>query len=483
MTEHEQGNPPPPEPQPQTLWVEHVVTGRRANDGDVPARFVTAMLATASRDEARAVLARWLPGLAHVDAALLFEIDGNSWRRWQIGSGMVVPRRPDLPLKRTFAERACAESETLAISDTSLWPEADSADLAAAGLRSAVFVPVLVPATTHQVLVLANHDGACFDDACIARLEAAAALLAVQERTHQTSDRRVAVDLSAPNAPTGAFTATLGLPATEHARTSSAELTPSRSASNQKLKARLVQSDVFADFQPVFRYPRRELIGIEALARWRSDEITQVAAQFLAHSPHLRPRVTRRVAERAAAMIRYLHDAGSNVPPVSVNTPLDMLDEMISWVDNRLLPTGTLACEVPFAEAAHDLVLLEHCCRRAEEIGLPVIIDDVTDVVSGLQDVLEPNISAVKLSIGLVHAADVNPTARATIERIIGMARRHSVSVMAKGVETSAQAELLREMGVSSMQGYLMLPPLPEAQLRRYLAPVRRGVRGEASMV
>lgn len=483
MTDYEQGKPPPPEPQPPTLRVEHAVTGRGVGDGDVPARFVTSMLGATTRDDARAVLARWLPGLAHVDAALLFEVDGTAWRRWQIGSGMVVPRRPDLPLKRTFAERACIEATTIAISDTSLWPEADSADLAAAGLRSAVFVPVVLSDTSNQVLVLANHDGGCFDDACIGRLEAAAALLAAQERVTDARSGDVAVDLSAPMTPTGAFTATLGLDTAAQAHTTRADATPSRSTSNQKLKARLVQSDVFADFQPVFRYPRRELIGIEALARWRSDEITQVAAQFLAHSPHLRPRVTRRVAERAAAMIRYLHDAGSHVPPVSVNTPLDMLDEMISWVDNRLLPTGTLACEVPFIEASHDLVLLAHCCRRADEIGLPVIIDDVTDAASGLEDVLEPNISAVKLSIGLVHAADVNPTARATIKRIIGMARRHRVSVMAKGVETSAQAELLRELGVSSMQGYLMLPPLPEAQLRRYLAPVRRGVRSESSMV
>ena len=67
------------------------------------------------------------------------------------------------------------------------------------------------------------------------------------------------------------------------------------------------------------------------------------------------------------------------------------------------------------------------------------------------------------------------PDCAAIVKSVIGLAQDLQIGVVAEGVETAQQQQLLRELGCSEMQGYLFSAPKPAAQIRELLAGHRQG--------
>jgi EAL domain-containing protein (putative c-di-GMP-specific phosphodiesterase class I) len=130
----------------------------------------------------------------------------------------------------------------------------------------------------------------------------------------------------------------------------------------------------------------------------------------------------------------------------------------------------------------------EHAVRVLRELrkaGIGVAIDDFGTGYSSLAYLTRFPLSALKVDRSFVASALDDDAAAAIVRTVIDMAHILGFKVVAEGVETEAQAAFLRGLGCDEGQGYLFAKPMPEADLRKFLAapPAAAGVRRKPKAV
>lgn len=107
------------------------------------------------------------------------------------------------------------------------------------------------------------------------------------------------------------------------------------------------------------------------------------------------------------------------------------------------------------------------------ELGVPLAIDDFGTGYSSLAYLCRLPVQKIKIDRSFVHELDRNPETQAVVEAIVAMARALGKTIVAEGVETLRQLELVRDLGCHMAQGYLLAEPMPPEAAARLL-----GVRG-----
>jgi EAL domain-containing protein (putative c-di-GMP-specific phosphodiesterase class I) len=104
---------------------------------------------------------------------------------------------------------------------------------------------------------------------------------------------------------------------------------------------------------------------------------------------------------------------------------------------------------------------------------VPLAIDDFGTGYSSLAYLCRLPVQKIKIDRSFVHELDRNPETQAVVEAIVAMARALGKTIVAEGVETLQQLELVRDLGCHMAQGYLLAEPMPPEAAARLL-----GVRG-----
>jgi EAL domain-containing protein (putative c-di-GMP-specific phosphodiesterase class I)/putative methionine-R-sulfoxide reductase with GAF domain len=120
-----------------------------------------------------------------------------------------------------------------------------------------------------------------------------------------------------------------------------------------------------------------------------------------------------------------------------------------------------LVIEITEQEAVDDYERLRDHLARWVERGVRVAIDDAGAGYSSLRHVVELSPDYLKLDRELVHGIDDDPNRRALMRAVVAFAREVGTSVIAEGVETRAELEVLRDAEVHLAQGYLLARPGP----------------------
>ena len=107
--------------------------------------------------------------------------------------------------------------------------------------------------------------------------------------------------------------------------------------------------------------------------------------------------------------------------------------------------------------------------HRLNEVGVELSIDDFGTGYSSLAYLTTLPISEVKIDRTFVRDLGITPQSSAVITAIIALARALGLRVIAEGVETLRQMEVLHRLGCSQMQGFLFSKALPPDELERWL--------------
>jgi len=102
---------------------------------------------------------------------------------------------------------------------------------------------------------------------------------------------------------------------------------------------------------------------------------------------------------------------------------------------------------------------------RLRGVGVRFALDGFGGQSANLVSLRDFAIDVVKLDSGLIHDALRTARSRSLLVAILGLAEQIDVEVIAKGIETMAQHELLIDVGCRFAQGFLYSPPLPLAKL------------------
>ena len=258
-----------------------------------------------------------------------------------------------------------------------------------------------------------------------------------------------------------------------------------RLALAHRLRRALDAGELTVWFQPQLDLHTQALVGLEALARWPDAEAPggwRSPAEFipLAESSGLIARLGEFVLDRACETLASLDREGYAPGRLAVNVAMPQLRQsrFVGRVRGLLqrhgLEPGRLEIEITESVALEDPRTVRASLEALRALGATVAIDDFGTGYSSLAQLRDMPIDVVKLDRSFVQALAA-PQGAAFAETIVGMAARLGLQTVAEGVETEAQAEVLRALGCQVAQGYLFARPMPPPALREWLRVAAKG--------
>ncbi len=243
---------------------------------------------------------------------------------------------------------------------------------------------------------------------------------------------------------------------------------PSRAELRRDLVHAAADDQLVLHYQPVVDLQAMQVVGHEALLRW--DHPTRGLLgpdQFvsLAEDSGDILGIGAWVLDRACADLRRLRERAPE-GWVSVNVSSRQLDQpgfadvVRGTLQRHGIPAGSLMVEVTEAVAMTSTEAASAQLQAVREIGVRVALDDFGTGFSSLAHLSELPLDVLKVDRRIV--ARGGHAARATLEMVIGLARRLDLSVMAEGIEEEAELDLLRELasgGPVDGQGFLFARP------------------------
>jgi diguanylate cyclase (GGDEF)-like protein/PAS domain S-box-containing protein len=242
---------------------------------------------------------------------------------------------------------------------------------------------------------------------------------------------------------------------------------------DQDLRRGLKQNELVLHYQPQIDMDSGEVVGVEALIRWQHPTKGLVGALDIipiAEESGLIVEIGEWVLRRACEQAREWRAAGVQPLRIAVNVSARQMHQarLIGVIKNIFeetqMPPGQLEIEI-----TESTLQSEDACvatlRELKSLGVTLAIDDFGTGYSCLSSLKNLPIHRVKIDRAFVRdmPQDLNDVAIA--EAIIAMAHRLHLQVVAEGVETVAQEELLRSRGCDEVQGYLYAKPLAAADL------------------
>ena len=244
----------------------------------------------------------------------------------------------------------------------------------------------------------------------------------------------------------------------------------------------LARDEFLPFFQPQVTFSNGQVIGVEALARWRRADGTIVRpAQFvpIVEREKLVDRFTDRILEKACAWKSRWARNGLSLK-ISVNVSMLNLADVAAadrfqhivrshGVDPREVVLEITESSV-MGEAAHALNVL----ARLRLKGFGLSVDDFGTGYSSLSQLSQIPFTELKIDQSFVTGAANQPRKRAVVEASLELARKLNLSVVAEGVESVEEWQMLADLGCTYAQGYLISRPIPGDQLADVIARWRR---------
>ena len=249
------------------------------------------------------------------------------------------------------------------------------------------------------------------------------------------------------------------------------------------LRRAIPAGELLLHYQPKVSLPDYRLVGFEALVRWHHPErgmLPPVTFVNLAEECGLIGALTRWVFEAVGRQQREWIDAGLSPVPVAVNVSPreflgDLLEEHLAAYKQFGLPDQLMEIEITESTMIDDF---DRVCRIVEALtdaGIKVAMDDFGTGYSSLASLNRLPISTLKIDRAFTKDVDWDRASRAVASAIISLAAELGLDVVAEGVETREQLNVLRALKCTVVQGFLTGRPVPAdeaAELLRHPAPV-----------
>jgi diguanylate cyclase (GGDEF)-like protein/PAS domain S-box-containing protein len=220
-----------------------------------------------------------------------------------------------------------------------------------------------------------------------------------------------------------------------------------------------------------------ELVGVEALVRWqhpRRGLLTPDKFIAVAEDSGLITRIGEWVLRTACVQVQLWQARVQHGLRISVNLSVDQLgdgERLVRAVAESLhvacLDASCLELEITESHLMKDVEEKAAILQRLGELGVGIAIDDFGTGYSSLSYLKRLPVDAVKIDSSFVRDIETDPNDEAIVRAILAMAHSLKLSVVAEGVETAAQFELLRALGCDQYQGFHESPALPAAEFER----------------
>lgn len=236
----------------------------------------------------------------------------------------------------------------------------------------------------------------------------------------------------------------------------------------ENMQAAITEKQFLMYLQPKYSIAKNEIIGAEALVRWRHPERGMIYPdQFIPvieENGFIR-KVDYYIWERACHFIKKCEDIGITSCPISVNVSrvhlqdnecIEVLSDLIK--DNHI-PKSLLELEITETADNHQVSMK---ALELKEEGFTLLMDDFGSGYSSLNILLETPFDVIKLDKKFIENMMVSGKGKLILEQVVSMSNKLKLGLLAEGVETKEQVELLQSIGCDQVQGYYYAKPMPE---------------------
>jgi diguanylate cyclase (GGDEF)-like protein len=246
------------------------------------------------------------------------------------------------------------------------------------------------------------------------------------------------------------------------------------------LRLALERGELEVYMQPQFSCETMRVTGFEALARWRHPVRGMVPPGVfipVAEECGLIVAVGRLMLERAcelAAAWRPKCSVAVNLSPIQFRDA--GLPDLLAGILRRTgLDAGLLELEVTEGVLINDAEQALGSLRALKALGVRLALDDFGTGYSSLSYLRRFPFDRIKIDKTFVQAQEHDDGTRAILEAVLAMSSRLNIAVIAEGVETEDQLQMLRGQGCGEVQGFLLARPMPSADVQAFLSAADGG--------
>jgi len=232
-------------------------------------------------------------------------------------------------------------------------------------------------------------------------------------------------------------------------------------------------------YQPIVSLHSGKIVGFETLSRWQRPEGLVMPGDFIAVADEtgvILP-MNRQLLNDACRQLRSWQALFPSDPPLTINvniTPRQFAQpDLAAQIGKALEETGLDACclnleiteTIAMGDAERSAVVL----KELKALGVRLDIDDFGTGYSSLSRLQRFPVDSLKIDRSFISRMITDVETGAIVRIIVMLAHGLRLKVVAEGVETQAQADLLKDIGCELAQGYLYSKPEPAETIEQLL--------------
>ena len=231
----------------------------------------------------------------------------------------------------------------------------------------------------------------------------------------------------------------------------------------------IAQDQFFPHFQPKIILRGMQLMGVEALMRWKHAEHGVLSAGSflpLIADNFLFDDLTAIMLDKSVGQCRKWRRQGLdvqislNLSPILLLTP-GLADRIEAKIIEHVVEHENLVIEVPEAALAHDIQVALDSLLQLRVRGFGLAIDDFGTGQCSREQLERIPATELKIDRRMLAGAAHSAPLHVALKRGLDMARELNLKAVAEGVETQEEWELVNELGCDMAQGYFIARPMP----------------------
>ncbi|MHD0315725.1 EAL domain-containing protein [Fusobacterium varium] len=227
-------------------------------------------------------------------------------------------------------------------------------------------------------------------------------------------------------------------------------------------------------YQPKYDFKTEKIVGVEALVRWDHPKLGMVSPGVFIELFERNGFITEIdyfVWEEACKKLKEWTDNGYKNLSISVNVSRinlynnNLPNLLIELVKKYNISPKSLHLEITESAYTENSEQIIEGAERLKKIGFIIEMDDFGTGYSSLNMLAKLPIDVLKLDMGFVHSIEKDKNSLILLKVIINLAKELQLAIVAEGVETNKQVNILKNIGCQYAQGYYYSPPISEEKL------------------
>ncbi len=236
------------------------------------------------------------------------------------------------------------------------------------------------------------------------------------------------------------------------------------------------QFDVF--YQPKVAISDRHVAGVECLARWRHDKYGYISPDnfiSLIEQHGLINEFTLGILRKSVRQLDIWLQQGLDLR-ISVNVSVENLDRcnlpeiFEEAVHEANVPVDRIILEITESRLSEDFALSLDILTRLRLKGFGLAIDDFGTGYATMEMLKHMPFTELKIDQIFTNGAANDPSTRAILESSIQLGKIFGLNIVAEGIETQSDWDLVAELGCNEVQGYFIAKPMPFDELIKWLS-------------